>query len=392
MDVFRLRDRVIKDYADYVRSFVQIRDRRIDEFVQKSLRDEVLWPQPLIQLNPSFEPGGWIDDLVDRGVLHSDCRKIFQIKTEADPIGSRMRLHRHQIEAIEAARRGENYVLTTGTGSGKSLAYLIPIVDNVLRHGGKRGIQAIVVYPMNALCNSQYGELEKFLRIGFGAGKEPVRFDRYTGQENRDQRDRIIQNPPDILLTNYVMLELLLTRPFERPLVNAARDLRFLVLDELHTYRGRQGADVALLVRRLRVACAAERMICIGTSATMASGGTLDQQRQEIARVATRLFGSRIRPEYVIGETLTRATFETNLERPETVDSLRKVIRGGRPIPTDYKAFVESPMASWMEDHLGLRREPDGGRLLRATPRPIVGERGVAAELSRLTGGDGARM
>jgi len=195
------------------------------------LRDEVLWPQPLIQLNPSFEPGGWVDELVDRGLLHAGCRKIFRIKTEEDPIGSRMLLHRHQVEAIEAGRRGQNYVLTTGTGSGKSLTYLIPIVDQVLRNGGKRGIQAIVVYPMNALCNSQYGELEKFLRVGFGLGKEPVRFDRYTGQESREQRDRIIQNPPDILLTNYVMLELLLTRPFERPLVNAARDLCFLVLE-----------------------------------------------------------------------------------------------------------------------------------------------------------------
>ncbi len=106
MDVFSLRDRVIQDYADYVRSFVQVRDRRIDEFVQKSLRDEVLWPQPLIQLNPSFEPGGWVDDLVDRGLLHAGCRKIFRIKTQEDPFGSRMLLHRHQVEAIEAGRRG----------------------------------------------------------------------------------------------------------------------------------------------------------------------------------------------------------------------------------------------------------------------------------------------
>ena len=196
MDVFSLRDRVIQDYADYVRSFVQVRDRRIDEFVQKSLRDEVLWPQPLIQLNPSFEPGGWVDDLVDRGLLHAGCRKIFRIKTEEDPIGSRMLLHRHQVEAIEAGRRGQNYVLTTGTGSGKSLTYLIPIVDRVLRNGGEQGIQAVVVYPMNALCNSQYGELDKFLRVGFGLGKEPVRFDRDTGQESREQRDEITQNPP----------------------------------------------------------------------------------------------------------------------------------------------------------------------------------------------------
>ena len=79
MDVFSLRDRVIQDYADYVRSFVQVRDRRIDEFVQKSLRDEVLWPQPLIQLNPSFEPGGWVDDLVDRKIR---CQVVFSGKNE----------------------------------------------------------------------------------------------------------------------------------------------------------------------------------------------------------------------------------------------------------------------------------------------------------------------
>jgi hypothetical protein len=78
MDVFSLRDRVIQDYADYVRSFVQVRDRRIDEFVQKSLRDEVLWPQPLIQLNPSFEPGGWVDDLENE----IRCRFVFSIKND----------------------------------------------------------------------------------------------------------------------------------------------------------------------------------------------------------------------------------------------------------------------------------------------------------------------
>jgi ATP-dependent helicase YprA (DUF1998 family) len=188
-----------------------------------------------------------------------------------------MRLHRHQVDAIHAAKSKANYVLTTGTGSGKSLAYIIPIVDFVLRHGRGKGIQAIVVYPMNALCNSQHSELEKFLRIGYGQGKEPVRFARYTGQDEKSQREEIVRNPPDILLTNYVMLELVLTRPFERQIVNAAQGLRFLVLDELHTYRGRQGADVSLLVRRVREACLATEMLCVGTSATMASGGTVQE-------------------------------------------------------------------------------------------------------------------
>ena len=111
----------------------------------------------------------------------------------------------------------------------------MPIVDHVLRHGGKRGIQAIVVYPMNALCNNQYGELEKFLRVGFAPGKEPVRFGKYTGQESMEVRDEMCHNPPDILLTNYVMLELLLTRPYERNLITGATNLSFLVLDELHS-------------------------------------------------------------------------------------------------------------------------------------------------------------
>ena len=65
---------------------------------------------------------------------------------------------------------------------------------------------------MNALCNSQLEELEKFLRLGYGDGNEPVTFARYTGQEGGDERARLAAAPPDILLTNYVMLELMMTQ------------------------------------------------------------------------------------------------------------------------------------------------------------------------------------
>ena len=134
-----------------------------------------------------------------------------------------LRLHRHQREAIEAARTGDSYVLTTGTGSGKSLAYIVPIVDRVLaaKAAGtyRRGIKAIVVYPMNALANSQLGELGKFLTVGYPDGP-PVTFARYTGQESPRTGPGSSPNPPDILLTNYVMLELVLTRPRERGLID----------------------------------------------------------------------------------------------------------------------------------------------------------------------------
>src|SRR5438132_8602798 len=234
MNIFDFLDLLIGDYASYIKSFIQIRDPQINGFVRQKLQEGVLWPEPLIQLNPLFERGESIDELVAQGVLHRECSRIFRKdKSEDDDRGRPLRLHKHQSEAIRVARGGASYVLTTGTGAGKSLAYIIPIVDYVLRNGSGRGIQAIVVYPMNALANSQLKELEKFLLRGYLNRKGPVTFERYTGQESDEERQRIIANPPDILLTNYVMLELILTRATERRLI-APKTLQFLVLDELH--------------------------------------------------------------------------------------------------------------------------------------------------------------
>lgn len=254
MDVFKLRNRLIDDYSSYISSFITIRDERIRQMVDQEISGGLLWPDPLIQLNPSFRPGKWIDQLVDAGILHEECRRVFRIKKEPAGEGAPLRLHTHQEQAVRIARTGSNYVLTTGTGSGKSLAYIVPIVDAVVRNGSGKGIQAIVVYPMNALANSQLGELQKFLCHGYPDGKGPVTFVRYTGQESDEEKNRIMANPPDILLTNYVMLELILTRPDERrTLVQAAQGLKFLVLDELHTYRGRQGVPRHLRFRRMRI-------------------------------------------------------------------------------------------------------------------------------------------
>src|SRR3546814_19461444 len=108
---------------------------------------------------------------------------------------------------------------------------------------------------MNALANSQEKELEKFLQHGVAA-EGRVTYAKYTGQEGSERKEEIWRDPPDILLTNYVMLELILTRNADRQhLIDQAQGLPFLVLDELHTYRGRPGADVALLIRRLRAPC-----------------------------------------------------------------------------------------------------------------------------------------
>lgn len=382
VDVFEARSRLIDDYREFTTSFVDVRDERIAEHVRRELDAGTQWPEPWISLNPTFEPGGRVDELVAAGLLEDECQRIFRVKSSVGDIGTvPITLHRHQRDAITVAQSGKSYVLTTGTGSGKSLAYIIPIVNRVLAMPKRHGVKAIIVYPMNALANSQVNELEKFLRFGYGAGNEPVTFARYTGQESLDERSKILNNPPDILLTNYVMLDLVLTRPEERArLVNAARGLEFLVLDELHTYRGRQGADVAMLVRRVREACFAPNLQCVGTSATMASGGTVAAQHQVVAEVATRMFGAEVTPDRVIGEILTRAT---EASAAEGVLGLMDAIRAEVP-PSDYSELASSPLASWIETTFGLTEEPSTGHVIRQRPRRLRAH--AAPELAEITG------
>jgi ATP-dependent helicase YprA (DUF1998 family) len=234
MDIFSLRTQLVEDYRSFSGSFVQPRDERISTFLEERLDSADQWPDPWLSLNPSFATGGTPAELIAAGLLEPGCEQIFRVKEHADDPGrDPITFHRHQRDAIETARTGASYVLTTGTGSGKSLAYIVPIVDRVIRERTTSGpgVKTIVVYPMNALANSQVEELRKFLHHGFAPHERSVTFERYTGQESPDDRRRILADPPDILLTNYVMLDLVLTRPDERQhLMSAARGLSFLGL------------------------------------------------------------------------------------------------------------------------------------------------------------------
>ncbi|MCE0540440.1 protein kinase [Kineosporia rhizophila] len=380
MDVFQLHEKLIKDYRSFTEGAAPIRDDRIAQFVEEQLDAKTQWPDPWLSLNPWFADGGSVNALVRDKVLHEETARIFQAgkqdgSTTCD--GRPISLYRHQREAIDIAAQGASYVLTTGTGSGKSLSYIIPIVDRVLRNPSpKAKVRAIVVYPMNALANSQLGELEKYLRNGYGAGNEPVTFARYTGQESDEARRKIRENPPDILLTNYVMLELMLTRPDDRDaLIRMAQGLEFLVFDELHTYRGRQGADVGLLIRRVREACETGNLQCVGTSATMSSEGTFAQQQKAVAEVASTLFGTEIRPEHVIGETLIRGTATSEV----TPGPARLKATSS---PQSYSTLVEDDLARWIEGRFGLTEDEDG-RIVRQTPSTIET---AALELAEKTG------
>ena len=380
MDIFDIHDEVIDRYAEYVQSFLTITDERILDFISRGIFDDrALWPDALLQLNLAYEKVETVEELSGT-LLHPGCADIFR-----DEQGQSIRLYRHQKEAVSKGLAKQHFVVTSGTGSGKTLTYFIPIFDAILRGNPKESrVWAIVVYPMNALVNSQEAALQELAdRYQARMGKPmPVRFAKYTGQESDAEKLRIQQNPPHILLTNYVMLELMLVRPRERHFIDRASSaLRFLVMDELHTYRGRQGADVALLIRRLRERSGNPDLVCIGTSATMVSGDSLGQRREAVAQFATKFFGVQLKPEHVVEETLRRVMphgVPADAAASHEAVALRQALAAPLPVADDWPAFAANPLSSWIEDTFGLHQDASGVLRRRipttlADGRPPVG-------------------
>ena len=367
MKAFEFEHHLIDSYARFSRSFTTIRSEDLSSEVERQYDAGRFWPDALLSLNPRYLAGPTIDELVTSGDLDEATGKIFRFGE------SPLRFHRHQAQSIAKARAGQSYVVTTGTGSGKSLCFFVPIVDAIIRarkSGKSQKTRAIIVYPMNALANSQIKEIEKFIsQSGLPKELRPL-VRRYTGQESREERQQIADNPPDILLTNFMMAELLLTRQddLDARVIDNALGLEFIVLDELHTYRGRQGADVAILVRRLRNRCNPDGApICIGTSATMASEGSDTGRAEAVADVASRLFGTTIGPESVIDESLQRATNDL-IKLEDIKPKLADVLNSDLPENLPDDVLHNHPLAAWAELAIGLQ---DGQELRRKTPIPF---------------------
>ena len=226
----------------------------------------------------------------------------------------------HQRTAMErlASVSGQSTVVATGTGSGKTECYLLPILDHCCEQTGKPGIKAIIVYPMNALAMDQatriarrihrnpllQGKLTAGLYVG---GREETPRKKMGAEHIITDRQTLRQNPPDILLTNYKMLDYLMLRPGDQRLWrhNEPETLRYLVVDELHTFDGAQGTDLACLIRRLRarLQVRSDGLVCVGTSATIGTGND-----EPVRDYATRVFNQEFEPGSVVGET--RQTIE----------------------------------------------------------------------------------
>lgn len=372
-NIFDLHKDILGDYKLYIDSFINIADEKILATVRKDFDSGNLYPEPLVQFNPSFESGGSVEDLVNNGVLVKEFNNIFY-----DGENNSWSIYKHQTEAIIKGNEGKGFVVTSGTGSGKSLTYISTIFNHLFKNPNKPGIKAIIVYPLNALINSQEAALlgfEENYRKRTGSSL-PFTFAKYTGQEKQDDRDKVIANPPDILLTNYMMLELLMVRKADEGLRKSFLDsIEYLVYDELHVYKGRQGADVSLLNRRIKSAAKNKNILCIGTSATMATG-TIDEQKNEVAKVATRFFDTDFFPENVIVESLTYSTNEVIPSKDALVSALKADIKD-----LSKKAILENPIAIWLERTIAVRNEGEHKR--RNEPKSL---KTIAAEFSLETG------
>jgi len=369
LDIFELDRSLIDHYAKFARSFSSIRAPEVQRQIDEAYDRHRFWPPPLITINPRYEEGATIDRMISDKVLDPELRRIFAVGENREPI----RLHRHQERAVAKAKRGESFIVTTGTGSGKSLCFFIPIVDAIVRArraGEGPMTRAIIIYPMNALANSQMEELEKYIgESGLDQKLRPT-FDRYTGQETESERQEIAARKPDILLTNFMMLELLLTRQDEldRTVIENARGLEFLVLDELHTYRGRQGADVAMLVRRVKDRLLGKKkLLCIGTSATMSSAENDEERNSAVAEVGSKLFAEAMGPNSIIDEHLARVT-DSKVRGSSLGSALREAVDTPIPADTKNRDLYSHPLACWIETEIGLI---EGEKLRRRPPMTL---------------------
>lgn len=272
----------------------------------------------------------------------------------------------HQQKAFErlTGDDGRSTLVATGTGSGKTECFLYPILEYCYQHRGERGIKALIIYPMNALATDQAKRIAELIH-GSDKLRGNVTVGMYVGgQEHTPARtmsehgvitdhETLLNNAPDILMTNYKMLDFLLVRPKDALLWqdNNPETLKYIAVDELHTFDGAQGTDLACLLRRLkrRLSIYGGYLCCIGTSATIGS----KENNSNILNYAEEIFGEPFDKDAIITEDrLSAQEFfagaditEFTLPTVEQVMELDKLSAEDEP-----SAYLQSAVKDWFPD------------------------------------------
>ena len=304
------------EYRKYLEATLSIDDQELNNKFKEKLKATELLKGPFISFNLPFETSLSINEAIEQGILSKEFRNFSSVSLDR-------KLYRHQLDAIQQINKGHSVVVTTGTGSGKTESFLYPVLNQILidiENNQSKGIKAIFLYPMNALVNDQMDRLrnilEKYPSISFGSytgdtpenEKKMREEDKKSKAENFDvkissneirHREAMRENPPNILFTNYAMLEYILLRPSDKEIFNGenTQNWKFIVLDEAHTYKGAMAIELSLLLKRLSGKYRDKKLQYILTSATLGSG---EIDTPEIINFAKQLTGATFQKEDII--------------------------------------------------------------------------------------------
>lgn len=302
-----------KKYRRYLSTIFSLDDPVYQaQFIQQLGQEVSLAKGPYLDVNDAFRKGETLSELIEKGVLPQSFRR-FALHFDRP-------LYQHQLAALYKIIDGQNLIVSTGTGSGKTESFLYPILRELAceYENGTLGpgVRALLIYPMNALANDQIERLRELL-----AGFPEITYGSYTGQTRERYRDAIAEyrtlsggidpaenelisreqmkkSPPNLLITNYAMLEYLLVRPKESELFaeTLRQHWRFIVLDEAHVYNGSTGIEVSMLLRRLRARLMKQDIQYILTSATLGA----ENENEQVAQFGTSLCASPFKAENVV--------------------------------------------------------------------------------------------
>lgn len=282
----RASQEIKEKYQRYIKTTFKVAEPYKEEFSALIDNESAFSTGPYLEVTDAFSSGVSIEDLISEGLLPKSFAKI-NVNLERP-------LYKHQEIAIRhIAEEKRNLVVSTGTGSGKTESFLIPVLRELAFEAENKtlcpGVRALLIYPMNALANDQTERLryllENFPEITFGVytgqtkqREEDALADYKSLNQNRlplknelISRDRMIATPPHILITNYAMLEYLMLRPRDSVFFDGkySKYWKFIVFDEAHVYNGSTGIEVSMLFRRLKARIDAENITFILTSATL---------------------------------------------------------------------------------------------------------------------------
>lgn len=303
---------IAAEYARYLSSIFSMNDADYQKQFLDELKEMPFSAGPYLEVTDAFQKGKSIDELMNCGELPTSFDRLAFHRTRP--------LYKHQMDALFHVSSGKNAVVSTGTGSGKTESFLYPIMKELVDEYNAgtldSGVRAMLIYPMNALANDQVERLRELL-----ASFPEITFGCYTGQtpesyesaisnykrlnDNKNpipneliSRSQMKDNPPNILITNYAMLEYLMVRPDDSVFFSGeyASKWKYIVLDEAHIYKGSTGIEVAMLLRRLNARLRKNDIQYILTSATL--GGENDNEA--VAEFAQNLCNSHFDAEDVI--------------------------------------------------------------------------------------------